>query len=70
MLKIESGNEVVKDGQTDGRTDGETDGDGRGCTDTQRKFLNGWYNIIPRTFQVAVYKNAAKVSEYDQEVPQ
>ena len=37
MLKIESGNEALTDGQTDGRT-------------LKRKFLNGGYNIIPRTF--------------------
>ena len=41
MLKIESGNEALTDGQTDGRTDGRT---------LKRKFLNGGYNIIPRTF--------------------
>ena len=37
LLKIESGNEALTDGQTDGRT-------------LKRKFLNGGYNIIPRTF--------------------
>ena len=38
MLKIESGNEALTDGQTDVRTDGQT---------LKRKFLNGGYNIIP-----------------------
>ena len=37
MLKIESGNEALTDRRMDGRT-------------LKRKFLNGGYNIIPRTF--------------------
>ena len=39
VLKIESINQLVKDGQTEG------------WTDTQRKLLNGGYNMIPRTFE-------------------
>ena len=41
MLPAESENDALTDGRTDGQTDGRT---------LERNFLNGGYNIIPRTF--------------------
>ena len=48
MLPSESENDGLTDGQMDGRMN-------------ERNFLNGGYNIIPRTFfKVAGYKNCWK----------
>ena len=46
MLLAESENDALTDGRMDRRTDRKTDG----RTDTRPQFLNGGYNIIPRTF--------------------
>ena len=45
MLTAESENDALTDGRTDGQTAERTDG----CT-LERNFLNGGYNIIPRSF--------------------
>ena len=46
MLTAEIENDALTDGRTDRQTDSRTDG--RMYTRTQ--FLNGGYNIIPRSF--------------------